>query len=96
MKTIMISCAVPDGSHQAGVVSQFVNMVESRWLCEDGLEGRHAEATNHSGISRIETAHLSIPHCWSIFSVDPADGDRLQTLRSEGLEVEVEISGTFY
>ena len=93
MKTITIVCAVPD-MRQAMVVNKFVDMIESRWLDND-LARRHSEATNHSDITRIKSASL-ILHGWSTFSVDPADSDRLRTLRSEGLQVEVDISGTSF
>jgi hypothetical protein len=89
MQTIMISCPVPD-SRQAVVASKFIDMIESRWHLDRGLVGCNAEAANHSDISRIELASLIfLASGWSNFMVDPSDNDRLEKLRSEGLEVEV-------
>jgi hypothetical protein len=92
VKTITINCGDPD---TCNIGRMFVDMVESRWSIPipSNNQDQPRLSTQESDVSRIESASLRIHSLpGNDFSMDPEDLDRLRTLRTEGLVVQVSSS----
>jgi hypothetical protein len=88
LKSITIRCRVLD---RCEIGSKFVDMVESRWRIPALTHGRDPSCQSNVTISPISAASLKLD-CSPNFSMDPADLDRLQILRDDGLPVQVSLS----
>jgi hypothetical protein len=94
MKTAEIDCdreTIPDTSLG---VAQFVDMLELRWRMPlTQFPDQTDNLTGEPRGSRIESATLTIRRVWDFIS-SPADDDRLQRLKDEGLKVQVSLKKT--
>ena len=88
LKTIAIQCRIPVSCEVGG---EFVDMVESRWRVPALSHGRDMSCQSNVTASRLDAASLKL-ECSPEFNMNPVDLGRLQTLRDEGLPVQVSLS----
>jgi hypothetical protein len=89
LRSITVQCAIDNIiPEKCSIGSKFADMVESRWRVPALSYGRDLSSQSDVMVSRIDTASLKLISSPTV-RMDPRDLDRLQTLRDEGLIVQV-------
>jgi hypothetical protein len=83
LKVITISCVILE--NRQATVTKFVAMIESRWQLDRSAQ---SVAVMCSGVSRIQSASLTLRGS-SVLTIPTEDSERLERLKSEGLEVQI-------